>query len=191
MKIIICGIDKTGKDTLIKNLQNKIGYYPVIHHTKPQSLKCYQSSRSLEQYQRECFSNMFRLLKAPSVNIMMNRAHLGEFVYAHRYRDYDGDYVFEYEENFNIQNYNDVFLILLTCSDTSIMVDDGESHDFSMKNAEQEDFISAYNKSIIMHKMMLNIYDPKTCYYKSEEAILEHVLSFLKISHAITDFRVL
>ena len=121
----------------------------------------------------------------------MNRAHLGEFVYAHRYRDYDGDYVLKYEENFNIQNYDDVFLILLTCSNTSIMVDDGESHDFSMKNHEQEDFINAYNKSIIMHKMMLNIYDQKTNYYKSESEILQHVLSFLKIQHAITDFRVI
>lgn len=191
MKIIIEGIDFTGKDTLIRNLQNKLGYYPVIHHSKPQQLKCYEGNKPLELYQKECFSNMFRILKSPNINIMMNRAHLGEFVYAHRYRDYDGDYVLKYEENFNIQNYDDVFLILLTCSNTSIMVDDGESHDFSMKNHEQEDFINAYNKSIIMHKMMLNIYDQKTNYYKSESEILQHVLSFLKIQHAITDFRVI
>lgn len=191
MKIIICGIDKTGKDTLIKNLQNKLGYYPVIHHNKPQQLTCYSGDRTLELYQLTCFSNMFRILKSPNINIMMNRAHLGEFVYAQRYRNYSGDYVFELEKKHEINNYGDVFLILLTCSDTSIMVDDGESHDFSKKDEEQLDFIAAYDKSIIMHKLMLNVYDQKTQTYKSQEQIMDHVLSFLKITLAKTDFRVL
>lgn len=188
MRIIIEGLDRVGKSLLITNIIKSIGYHHVVHYGKPIQSSIYNNS--LEEYQKQSFIKGFELL-INNTDIIFDRFILGECVYAHRYRDYDGDYVFEYEENFNIQNYNDVFLILLTCSDTSIMVDDGESHDFSMKNAEQEDFISAYNKSIIMHKMMLNIYDPKTCYYKSEEAILDHVLSFLKISHAITDFRVL
>ena len=191
MKIIICGIDKTGKDTLINNLQNALGYYPVIHHSKPQELKCYAGNRSLELYQKECFNNMFRILKAPNINIILNRTHLGECVYAERYRDYSGNYVFELEKSNEIQNYYDIFLILLTCSDTSIMVDDGESHDFSKKDEEQLDFIAAYDKSIIMHKLMLNVYDQKTQTYKTQEQIMDHVLSFLKITLAKTDFRVL
>ena len=39
-KILIEGIDFTGKDLLIDNLQNVLGCYPVIHHTKPLVLGC-------------------------------------------------------------------------------------------------------------------------------------------------------
>ena len=44
---------------------------------------------------------MFRLLSgAPNANIICNRAHLGECVYAPIYRGYWGEYVFDIENKF-------------------------------------------------------------------------------------------
>lgn len=45
-------------------------------------------------------------------------------------------------------------LILLTTSDWSFIKDDGESFDFSKKEEEQNDFIAAFNKSILPKKII-------------------------------------
>lgn len=188
MRIVVEGLDRVGKSLLITNIIKSIGYHHVLHYGKPIQSPIYNNS--LEEYQTQSFIQGFELL-INNTDIIFDRFILGEYVYSPRYRDYNGDYVFEYEKKYKINNYDDIFLILLTCSDTSIMVDDDDSHDFSKKDEEQLDFIKAYEKSIITHKLMLNVYDKTTHTYKSESVILDHVLSFLKIRLAHTDFRVL
>ena len=188
MRIIIEGLDRVGKSLLITNIIKSIGYHHIVHYGKPIQSSIYNNS--LEEYQKQSFIKGFELL-INNTDIIFDRFILGEYVYAPRYRNYNGSYVFDYEKEYHIDTLYDIFLILLVCSNTSIMIDDGNSHDFSKKDEEQNDFIVAYEKSKITHKFMIDVYDNKNNTYKKPEVILEQVLSFLKIKHARTDFRVI
>jgi thymidylate kinase len=152
--IIVEGIDSTGKSSLIRNIMNTLDYFLTVHYQKPLDLDSF--NKSLKQYQMSSFWSGFQLFKT-KVNTIYDRFHLGEVVYSNRYRDYDGDYVFELEKNERVDLNDDVVLILLYTSNFSICVDDGESFDFSKKEEEQSDFIEAFNKSIISNKIMIDV----------------------------------
>ena len=162
---IIEGIDRLGKDTLIKNIQHALGFHFVIHYSKPEKLEVYNNS--LEQYQRCSFENGFRMMYgiARSFNsfatpLIFNRFHLGENVYAPLYRGYSGDYVFDMEKIYDDLTpsiFQRVKMILLTTSDFSFIQDDGESFDFSKKEDEQEMFKSAFAKSILPNKCVIDV----------------------------------
>jgi hypothetical protein len=173
--IIIEGIDRLGKDTLIKGLQHQLGAFQVIHYQKPELLDTYVDAAkrncntasiddikvaALKAHQIESFRNMLYLLSSDA-KLILNRAHLGEMVYAPRYRKYDGSYVFELERFFRNDLGSDVLnetlLVLLYASDTSFIKDDGLSFDFNAKQEEQADFIRAFKRSGIRHKVMIDV----------------------------------
>ncbi len=103
-KFLIEGLDRLGKDTLIEGIQNRLGYHQVLHYSKPLELDCYLRDPSFSaqrHYQEASFRTMFHLLRdAHDANIICNRAHLGECVYAPLYRGYSGEYVFDIERDF-------------------------------------------------------------------------------------------
>jgi hypothetical protein len=57
-----------------------------------------------EDWQKAHFKDMFDLitlnLANSTRNIILNRAHLGEYVYSPIYRGYEGNWVFDLEESF-------------------------------------------------------------------------------------------
>lgn len=179
---IIEGIDRLGKDLLIKNLQHMLGFHFVIHYQKPERLLSY--AYNLELYQRESFVNGFEMIRgiADSSNhtkVIFNRFHLGENVYAPLYRDYDGNYVFDFEKQVldnNPNAFDRVKLVLLTTSDFSFIKDDGESFDFSKKGEEQEMFKTAFNKSLIRNKAIIDVCDGQGG-FKDAFKIAEEVIS--------------
>jgi hypothetical protein len=186
--IIIEGVDRLGKDSLIQGIQDHFGFFQEIHYQKPKQLNYYFSRENakdpatamretLKAYQRESFVSMFRMLTLPGRHIM-NRAHLGEDVYAPRYRKYDGSYVFDLERQFTNDHgskfADTTLLVLLTTSDFSFIKDDGQSFDFSKKEEEQEDFKRAFNKSTIKNKLMIDV--SLNGSYKSKLAILADVI---------------
>lgn len=176
MKYIIEGIDRLGKSTLVQNIQHKLGYHLVIHYDKPKQLDCYinQGSKSpLQIYQEMVNETMFGLIDDSYNNIIFDRGHLGECVYAPLYRNYSGDYVFDLEYETNL---NDTKLILLTTSNFDICVDDGESFNFDNKEQEQELFKAAFAKST-MKKVMIDVYDPETGTFKDPQVILNQALT--------------
>ena len=174
--IAIEGIDRLGKDTLIKGIQQKLGVFQVVHYQKPELLDAYVNdaqrnfnstsvegevkTAALKNYQVESFRNMFHMLSS-GARFILNRAHLGEMVYAPRYRKYDGSYVFDLERQFKHDLGSSVLdttlLVLLHASDTSFIKDDGLSFDFAAKEAEQMDFIRAFERSNIKHKLMIDV----------------------------------
>lgn len=183
--IIIEGVDRMGKSSLIDGLMNTLGFFQVIHYEKPKVLGIHYSDAiekinredpsahmdppaldwdarqsAQKAYQVESFWHMLRMLSQPG-RYIMDRAHLGEFVYAPRYRKYSGDYVFDLERQFtNDQNSkfaDTTLLVLLTTSDFSFIQDDGLSFDFSKKEEEQEDFKRAFSKSTIKNKLMIDV----------------------------------
>jgi hypothetical protein len=165
--IVIEGCDRLGKDTLIKGIQNELGYFQTLHYQKPEKLDYFNGS--LFSYQFASFNTMFHILSS-NARFILNRAHLGEAVYSKRYRDYDGNYVFSLEkdhrrfwdEDTHIFPHKDSYekttlLVLLYTSDFSFIKDDGQSFDFEKKEEEQADFLKAFDKSIIENKIMIDV----------------------------------
>jgi len=173
--IIIEGIDRLGKNTLISGIKNRLGFFQEIHYQKPEILDHYVKQarqvlnvpddydganvKSLAQklYQAASFIDMMKLLST-DVPFIMNRAHLGEAVYSHRYRGYSGDYVFNLEQNYPAFLDN-TLLVLLHTSSFDFIKDDGLSFNFDKKDEEQMDFIRAFEKSQVKHKLLLDVND--------------------------------
>jgi len=169
--VILEGIDRLGKNTVGEGLLERLGFMQVVHYQKPVLLKKYidlaaysavnvtksdddLKRDALKAYQFASFESMFNMLKSDA-KMLLNRAHLGELVYSPRYRGYDGSYVFEQEER--LCPLDEVLLVLLHTSDFSFISDDGESFDFEKKEDEQLDFVRAFERSKITHKLMLDV----------------------------------
>lgn len=173
-QFLIEGVDRMGKSTLIQGLLDTLGYHLVVHYEKPKKLKAYaERELPLRAYQIDTYIQMFRLIDAHRRNkVILDRAHLGEAVYAPIYRKYSGNYVFDIEQQVPT---HDARLVLLTTSDFSFIKDDGLSLDFSKKEEEQRLFIEAFNKSAIADKLIIDVSNGKGG-YKPAEQILAEVL---------------
>ena len=165
-----------GKSTLIKNIMDRCGYHHVIHYQKPLVLSAYEEFISTIdprlQYQIDSFFDGILLLNT-NIPVIFDRFTLGECVYAHRYRGYDGSYVFEMEKQ--LRTPENTLLVLLTTSDWSFIQDDGESFDFSKKEEEQADFIKAFNRSSLPNKIIIDISKDGT--YKNSKEILNEIFA--------------
>ena len=157
MKLLLEGLDGLGKSTIVERIQDKLGFHITYHCAKPKRLKRYAGSsieRPEKAYQRASFEEMFKLLEA-DVNIIFDRAHLGETVYGPLSRGYDGHYVFDIEKKYNTQG---VKLVLLYADTDFVVEDDGDNlNDFSLRPSEQEEFIRAFNRSSIVDKKMIKV----------------------------------
>ena len=201
IKSIICeGGDRLGKDSLIKGIKDRLGYFNTVHYQKPELLECFLNEARTSQgkpdnfvddqirryafmtYQRKSFSDMFAMLSSEQ-RYIMNRAHLGEYVYSPRYRKYDGSYVFDLENKFTNDHgskFTDTtLLILLHTSDFSFIKDDGLSFDWEKKEEEQNDFIRAFERSNIKNKVMIDVCDG-IGNFVPKETILSSVLFALQ-----------
>ena len=190
-KYLIEGLDRLGKDTLIDGILNQRGFHQVIHYSKPQLLNCYQPwptgmtaaevvSAQQREYQERSFRTMFSMLRdAKYSQLICNRAHLGECVYAPLYRGYSGNYVFDLERSFDMgQNYNTRLILLVENFNVSKhFVDDGESFDITKRQQEQEMFVDAFHESIIPDKRIVCVTDSALGGFKPKEVILQEVLA--------------
>lgn len=187
MNFLIDGLDRLGKDSLIRNIQVKLGYHTVIHKSKPVKSLFYNDKidkfgkTSEFWYQHDSFSNDIALLKQSSalnLSFIFNRTWIGEAVYSNLYRGYDGNYVFDLEKNAGLHSLDNVKLILLT-EDFSVskhFVSDGDSFDDSKRQQEQNLFIEAFNKSIIKNKKIVCVTDPVYGTFRRFEDILDEVV---------------
>ena len=182
--ILLEGIDGVGKDTVIQGVQNRHGYHQVLHYKTPLVLDCYvpsAESSAQRQYQVDTFRTMFRLLRgAPLANVICNRAHLGESVYAPLYRGYSGEYVFELEREFDAGDLTHVRLVLLTENlDISVHFQDDRKSlgGPERRREEQMLFVRAFNASTIKDKRIVCVTDPLTGKFRSHDAILSDVLA--------------
>jgi thymidylate kinase len=186
MKIIVEGIDRLGKDTLINGLINELGYHHVIHYSSPKNYESYSKRYGNEfgaqKFQENSFIEGFKLLNGDAPdhcqNIIMNRFHLGEYVYSPMYRGYSGDYVFRIEKMFP-QAMQQAVLFLLHTNNFDIMTDDGKSHDFEKREDEQNAFKEAFKQSSIKNKFKICV--NLVGQYRSKENILDEALTSLKL----------
>ena len=98
--IIIEGTDNVGKDTqqnLIIERMNDLVFHKLHYSSLP-----FRDDKQLHaNYSKKMYDDMFKLMmnsKDKDINLIFNRSHLGETVYAPLYRGYSGDYVLDIEK---------------------------------------------------------------------------------------------
>jgi len=124
-------------------------------------------------------------LQSSNVNIIFDRSHLGESVYAPLYRGYSGDYVFNIEQGYVKDLKHDLYLITLVNDPSTIYNrDDGKSFYKNEEGvrAEVEGFQVAHRKSNIKNKLLINVGS------MGADEVNQIILNFIKTSsHADDD----
>lgn len=181
MAIIICeGLDRCGKDTQIKLIQQLFIDKPlhILHYS---NYKGFETAIQTEEYSYKVYKSMFELLSNnyKQLHFILNRSHIGEYVYAPMYRSYSGSYVFNlelYQKRIHKEFWESIYLITFIDEvDNLIKRDDGLSHSIETDKKQEEinRFIEATNKSNINHKKIINING------KNIEKVFEEVKEFL------------
>lgn len=181
MTIICEGLDRCGKSTQIQKLLPFLNDRSV-HQLHYSAIKGFETKEETSTYSCEMYSDMFKLLYVfcEDMHFILDRSHIGEMVYAPMYRGYDGDYVL------NIENYwrtfkdfwNQVYLITFIDKPESVIKrDDGLSFSIDVEKKKQEinSFVEATNKSLILHKLIIDIDG------KSIDEVTEEIRRFLNI----------
>lgn len=148
MNYVVMGIDRIGKDTFI---ENNFPTHKKIHLTKPpKDVDPLTFSKS--EY-CDYFINLAR-----NDNLVYNRGHIDEFVYAPIYRKYSTHWLTIMEKEFAQAVANTVFILLYT-DNFDMMVDDGLSHDFNRKEEEQALFHKYFDESKMINKVKIKVND--------------------------------
>jgi thymidylate kinase len=187
--LMIEGPDRCGKNTLIKNLTSQAENYVVRHFGSAKG----ETDLEKRNFQYQFFKKEFNLAalrpqfempdkkRYPRDVWIMNRAHLGEFVYGKFYRKtYPEQWVMKMETMFGMDIDPSIYLLLLIAPPEFLCRrDDGLSfsNDVKEKTAEISAFQDAFNQSKIINKMSLNVSNGKE--YLDELVILEKVNKFL------------
>lgn len=171
MKLIVEGLDRTGKDTLIAGVQDRRGYHLPLHFQKPPRLRAYEGGPGTPErrFQEASFRAMFAALRAPGLPVVCNRGHLGECVYAPLYRGYAGDYVFDLEreaQGTDGAGLAGVRLVLLVedLAKARHHADDGAGFGRTPdeRRREQDLFLEAFARSTIVDKRVVSVTDAET-----------------------------
>jgi hypothetical protein len=183
-RFLVEGIDRVGKNHLISGILDTLGYHQVIHYEKPKQLGFYirnEQENALKSYQEDSFRTMFTILRdATDARIICNRAHLGEYVYAPRYRRYSGKYIFDLEREFAVDKLLATRLILLTedFGRSAHFLDDGQSlGGADQRTSEQTLFLEAFALSLITDKRVVCVTDFGSGAFRSPEEIIREVLA--------------
>jgi len=181
MVIIFDGLDRTGKSTQIKLLMKYLIDDPtyVIHFTNIPGI----SSQQSKNYSKMLYNDMFKFIEDNSKiykrNIIFDRSHIGEYVYAPMYRNYIGSFIYNIEKKYeNTPIFKDIFLFV--CVDEAenlLRREDGHSlssNSSILKVHEIKMFESAFNLSLIKNKLLININN------KSIETVHNEIIQFIK-----------
>lgn len=163
MVIIFEGMDNCLKDSSINLLRNDLSAEThVIKYSSPPN-----QIKEKENYQKHHFSDMFYLIdsvKSSDRNIILNRSHIGEYVYSQLYRGYHADWIFDLEKEFFNRQKTPVKILLILLYDSnneSLRTrEDGKSLSQAENiklDRERELFIEAFNKSYIPNKLKFNL----------------------------------
>lgn len=182
MNILIEAPDACGKDIQIAFIEAEFARRNKVSHVFHYSNIKLADNKEIEKASKLRYREMFNILNMSSEfnNFIMNRSHLGEVVYSPLYRNYSGDYVFDYEKDFLSKEHQPTKLILFLDDAEKIIERDkkrGDNKSFSLdldkKNQEIESFKRAYEKSSL---------DKKIIYLRGrspEEIFTQEIYSFL------------
>lgn len=158
MHIIFEGIDNVGKTTQIEKIQQYL-YDKPIHKLHYSNFKGLKNKSDILKYSKKVYNQMMQLLNKTNYNLILDRAHLGEYVYGKKYRNYtdkECEYVFKLEKKIKTDVY---LIILIDSSNGSLLRDDGLSLSTANNDRleEIERFKMAFKKSNIKNKILIDI----------------------------------
>jgi hypothetical protein len=167
MIYIFEGMDNCLKDTLIQLFRATLLPQTQIlkYNSPPEDLS------NVELWQKAHFEDMFDLIKTTldnsSRNLILNRAHLGEYVYSPIYRGYEGTWIFDLEKSFlrssDFYPSNIKLFVFYDSNNSNLHFrEDGKSfsnHNDENLDKERERFLKAFEKSMIPDKRLFNLSD--------------------------------
>jgi len=167
MVYIFEGMDNCLKDTLIQLFRATLSPETQIlkYNSPPKGIA------NVELWQKAHFKDMFDLIKTnldnDSRNLILNRAHLGEYVYSPIYRGYEGDWIFDLEKSFlhgsDFYKSNIKLFVFYDSNNSNLHLrEDGNSlSKDSEENLDKERvrFLQAFKKSGISKKRMFDLSD--------------------------------
>lgn len=167
MVYIFEGMDNCLKDTLIQLFRATLSPQTQIlkYNSPPKGVA------NVELWQKAHFEDMFDLIKAnidsSSRNLILNRAHLGEYVYSPIYRGYEGNWIFDLEKSFLRSSdfyHSNIKLFVFYDSNNSNLHfrEDGNSlsnNDNENLDKERGRFLQAFEKSMISNKRIFDLSD--------------------------------
>jgi thymidylate kinase len=159
MTYIFCGPDNVGKGTQISNLKRYLEENNrLVHVLHYSNIKGDNVRIRSEAY----YNQMFEFCKKANelnTDLILDRAHLGESVYSPLYRNYSGDYVFDLEQKYDLEQIT--LFVFYADPETLIKRDDGLSFstDLEKKKTEIDAFKRAFEMTHISKKFLINITD--------------------------------
>ena len=160
MILIIEGMDRCGKSTLVEQLRKRYFTDPriLVHHSSSPP-KVENPNEWEVQHYRSLFDTSYYLNYAEDFNVIYDRFHLGAIVYGKKYRNVDPEDIYAIE-NIYIHPKDEIALVLLTDQTTHIMFrDDDDSLESTPAEFDETRvaFEEAFSRSIIPNKLHINI----------------------------------
>ena len=145
--IIIMGSDGSGKTTIARGLSESLGY--EVRHCGPPKDK------------QDGFNQYFNFIKDNNENVIFDRFHEGEAIFAPLYRGYDGSDYFPYLEEQLKEKFNPLLVLAYAPYDIIVERLNTRGEDF----VRPEHFKVAYDKATdvfnksSLPKMIINTHD--------------------------------
>ena len=163
MNIIVCGADALGKSTQIALIEKEFEKLAAAVHIIHYSNIKLDTNDAIKVASQIRYREMFKLMSVvPDNNVLIfDRAHLGETVYSPIYRNYNGDFVFDFEKDYVKREHPETKLIVFTDTPEAVIERDkkrGDGLSFSLdidkKKQELEAFERAYEMSSLNKKLI-------------------------------------
>lgn len=181
--IIIEGTDNTGKDTIISKLLEKFPTSTIIHCSKPFSKK--YSNKEQDKLFEAYIDNIVKGKYDSTHVIIMNRSHIGEYVYGILYRDRTpdevGNMIIRLNNKLNSREDLEIRYVQLLCTSKKLLSsnEDGKSLsggvDYRIA-AEIDKFKEIYKYCDFPKEL---IYVNEGDEFKSRESIFNKVWKFI------------
>ena len=197
MIVLFDGLDNTGKTTQIQKLisyfANKDMISTVCKYSKFDKLDKKKEEKFSKRFYKDYFEKIVnwpdKVIPDPAYiaednihyihdnNLILDRGHISEAVYASIYRSYSGDYVWDLEKCLE-NKYNIYLIVLIDSVEKAIEREDGLSlsnGNADKINIEISKFAEAYKKSCIQNKIIIDING------LSIEEVFAQIIKFLDI----------
>jgi len=163
MILIIEGMDRCGKSTLIDQLRKRyfINNTRVLVHHSSSPPKVENPNEWEIQHYRHMLDASYMLNYSHDFDVIFDRFHLGAIVYGKKYRNADPEDIYSIENMYIYPN-DEIALVLLTDWTSNIMErDDGNSIEYSPSEFDETRiaFEEAFKRSIIPNKLHINIHE--------------------------------
>jgi len=161
MVVIFEGPDNVGKGTQIRNIFQELSKSKPTHTLHYSGIKRDFSEDALKD-SKKIYKSMFRLLNQNYIqsNFILDRSHLGEYVYGHLYRKYDPSYIFDLEKSIFPGMMSQTYLLMFIDNPMNLIKrDDGLSLSTKKryKIIELYRFQEAFKLSHIKNKFLIDI----------------------------------